>query len=167
MAGSRGKGITFFQAEKARPLDEEGMMSPARVDQSVYQELDLSPISGGSDVRVLFRSEGPDAFSLVHARFQPGYRLPRHTHSTDCLYFVVSGEAIMGNRVIPAGDGFFVRANSPYAYAAGEEGAEVLEFRASTSFDINVLDQTVERWRAIVEAATANRHRWSVPAEDS
>jgi quercetin dioxygenase-like cupin family protein len=161
------KGITFFEASKAPTLDEDGMMAPAEVNPDIYKELDLSLMSGGSDVRVLFRTEGPDAFSLVHAHFQPGYRLPRHTHSTDCLYFVLAGEAIMGNRVIRAGDGFFVRANSPYGYAAGDQGAEVLEFRGSTSFDIRVLDQTVERWRPIVAAAAANRENWSLPSEKS
>jgi len=56
-----------------------------------------------------------------------------------------------------------VKSGSPYAYAAGEQGVEVLEFRASTRFDIQVLDQTVERWRPIVDAAVANRNSWSLP----
>jgi|SRR6516164_9437927 quercetin dioxygenase-like cupin family protein len=163
MASEHRRGITFFRADASRTLDEEGMMTAARLDPSIYEELDLSPILGGSDVRVLYRGDQPDSFSLVHAKFQPGYRLPRHTHSSDCLYFVLSGEAIMGNRVIHAGDGFFVKSGSPYAYAAGEQGVEVLEFRASTRFDIQVLDQTVERWRPIVDAAVANRNSWSLP----
>lgn len=163
MVSKSRKGITFFRSEEARSLDDDGMMSPPSIDSGIYRDLDLSPIAGGSDVRVLFRGDTQDDFSLVHARFQPGYRLPRHTHSADCLYFVLSGEAIMGNRVIRAGDGFLVRADAPYSYSAGAEGVEVLEFRTSTSFDINVLDQTVERWKPIVAAALANRDRWTQP----
>ena len=152
--------MTFYRAEAARSLDEEGMMSPPEIDPAVSTTLDLSPIAAGSRVNVLFKGQGPNGFSLVHARFGPGYRLPRHSHSADCLYYVLSGEAIMGRRVMKAGDGFFVRADAPYAYEAGSEGVEVLEFRAATSFDITVFDQTVERWKPIVEAAVANHDGW-------
>src|SRR5207248_6087020 len=109
---------------------------------------------------VWFKGDGPNGFSLVYARFGAGYRLPRHSHSADCLYYVLSGEAIMGSRVLKAGDGVFVKADAPYAYQAGPEGVEVLEFRAATSFDIQVFDQTVERWKPIIEAAVANHDQW-------
>lgn len=154
------KGIAFYRAADAPSLDDDGMMIPPRIDKAVYTELDLSPLVAGQKVTVLFKGEGPDAFSLVRAQFGAGNRLPRHTHSADCLYYVVSGQAIMGNRVIEAGDGFFVAADQPYAYAAGPDGVEVLEFRNATSFDMKILDQTVERWKPIVDAAVANQGRW-------
>jgi hypothetical protein len=67
----------------------------------------------------------------------------------------------MGTRILKAGDGFFIRADAPYTYTAGPDGVEVLEFRASTGFDMKVFDQTVERWAPIVAAATAGAAAWS------
>jgi quercetin dioxygenase-like cupin family protein len=151
------KAITFFDAADAPLLDDDGIMTPPALDEAVYTTLDLTPLADGARVTVLFKSDG---FSLVHAWFGAGYRLPRHSHSADCLYYVVAGEAIMGSRVIKAGDGFFVKADQPYAYQAGPDGVQVLEFRAATSFDMQILDQTVERWKPIVDAALANHDRW-------
>jgi hypothetical protein len=66
----------------------------------------------------------------------------------------------MGNVIIRAGDGFFIRADQPYAYEAGPDGVEVLEFRTATSFDAKIFDRTVERWQPIVDAAEANHDTW-------
>lgn len=154
------RGIVFYEADRAPLLDDDGMMTPPHLDASVYTTLDLTPLSAGSKVTVLFKGDGPDGFSLVHAWFGPGYRLPRHSHSADCLYYVVAGAAIMGNRTIGAGDGFFVKADQPYAYQAGPDGVQVLEFRGATTFDMRIFDQTVERWRPLVDAALANHDRW-------
>jgi quercetin dioxygenase-like cupin family protein len=149
--------MTFYRAADAELLGDD-TMSPPTIDPSVFEELDLSPIGGGSVVDVLFKGDG---FTLIRGRFKPGYRLPRHSHSADCLYYVVSGQAIMGSRVIKAGDGFFVKADAPYAYQAGPDGAEVLEFRAATSFDMRIFDQTADAWRPVVAAAVANQARWA------
>jgi hypothetical protein len=37
----------------------------------------------------------------------------------------------------------------------------VVEFRTTTSFDMQILDQTVERWKPIVDVAVANQELWS------
>ena len=154
------RGITFYEHADAPLLDDTGMMTPPDLDPVVYTTLDFAPLAAGSRVTVLFADDAPGGFSLVHAWFGPGYRLPRHSHSADCLYYVVRGEAVMGSRRVGAGDGFFVKADQPYAYQAGPDGVEVLEFRAATSFDMRIFDQTVERWQPIVAAAQANHERW-------
>jgi hypothetical protein len=154
------KSITFYTAADAPSLDDDGIMSPPDLDESIRTNLDLTPLAAGSKVTVLFKGDGPDGMSLVHAWFGPNYRLPRHTHSADCLYFVVAGEAVMGNRVVKAGDGFFVKADQPYAYSAGPDGIQILEFRSATGFDMKVLDQTVARWQPIVDVARANHEKW-------
>jgi len=153
----RTRSMTFYRADDAELLDYD-TMSPVTIAPEVFAELDLSPIANGSVVDILFKGDG---FSLIRGRFKPGYRLPRHSHSADCLYYVVSGQAVMGNRVIGAGDGFFVKADAPYAYQAGPDGAEVLEFRAATNFDMRIFDQTPDAWRPIVAAAVANQDCWT------
>jgi len=152
--------MVFFSSTDAPSIEEDGMMSPPQIDKSIHAQLDTSPVADGQRVTVLFKGEGPTGFSLVHAWFGAGFRLPRHSHSADCLYYVLSGELVMGTRVLKAGEGFFVKADAPYTYTAGPDGVEVLEFRSATSFDMKVFDQTVERWKPIVEAAIANRDRW-------
>jgi quercetin dioxygenase-like cupin family protein len=155
------RNMLFYQGGSARSLDEDGMMGFPDIAPEVYENLDLSPIANAQQVDVLFKGDGPDGFSLVRARFAPGFKLPRHSHSADCLYYVVSGEARMGTRVLQPGDGFFIRAEAPYTYTAGPDGVEVLEFRAATSFDMKIFDKTVERWKPIVAAAAAGAAAWS------
>jgi quercetin dioxygenase-like cupin family protein len=162
----RVSAMTFYSSANAPTLDADGMMTmgPSQTDRAVWAEVDPQVLDAGSKVTVLFKGAGPDSFSLVQASFGPGYRLPRHSHSADCLYYVVSGELIMGSRVLTAGDGFFITTESPYAYTAGSDGVVVLEFRTATGFDIKVRDKTVEQWRPVIEAVKANGHLWTVAA---
>jgi quercetin dioxygenase-like cupin family protein len=138
-----------------------GLREPDRAPDRKGVAADLRLLGAGQRVRVLFKGEGADGFSLVHARFAPGYRLPRHSHSADCLYYVVSGEAHMGSRVLKPGDGFFILAEAPYAYTAGPEGVEVLEFRHATTFDIKIRDKTLEHWKPVIEAIKAHGESWA------
>ena len=154
------RAMTFFRTADAPTLIEDGIMSMPEIAPEVYTTYDLSGLVAGEETTVLFKGEGQSGFSLVKARWGRGYRLPRHTHSADCLYFVLAGEIVMGSRTLAAGDGFFVKAESPYTYTAGPDGAEVLEFRTATSFDMKITDRTVESWKPIVEALQANHEHW-------
>ncbi len=154
------KSMVFYKSADAPSLDDDGMMTPPAIDRSVYTTYDLAPMADGNRVTVLFKGDGPDGFSLVHSWFGANFQLPRHSHSTDCLYYVLSGEISMGNRLMTAGDGFFIKKDAIYAYIAGHNGAEVLEFRSATSFDMQIADKTPEHWRPIIEAVTANHEDW-------
>ena len=155
--------MTFFRTEGAPLQEDDGMMTigPMEIDPAVGKAVDWRLLSAGQRVTVPFKGEGADGFSLVHVRFAPGYRLPRHSHSADCLYYVVSGEAHMGSRVLKPGDGFFILAEVPYAYTAGPEGVEVLEFRLATTFDIKIRDKTLEHWKPVIEAVKAHGETWA------
>lgn len=155
----RARSIQFYTGEDAVPLGDE-VMAPPHIDESVWPVLRDNSTVPGQNVKLLFKGEGPDGFSLVWSWFGANFRLPRHSHDADCLYYVVSGEIRMGARVLQAGEGFLVKAGAPYTYQAGPDGVTVLEFRTATSFDMNIRDQTPERWMPIVEAVQANRERW-------
>jgi quercetin dioxygenase-like cupin family protein len=157
------RAMTFYRAEDAPTLEDDGIMTLGQmeIDPAVGEAVDLRLLNAGQHVTVLFKGEGPDGFSLVHARFEPGYRLPRHSHSADCLYYVVSGEAHMGSRVLKPGDGFFILAEAPYAYTAGPDGVEVLEFRHATTFDIKIRDKTLEHWKPVIDAIKAHGETWA------
>jgi hypothetical protein len=121
MSGTQTERLTLFDVAEAVPLAETDMMSmPTLSDPSVgWETVGEWAGSPGHVVKVLYRGEGDDGFSLVWSWFGPEYRLLRHSHSADCLYYVVRGEARLGNRVVAAGSGFFVPADAPYAYSAG------------------------------------------------
>ena len=128
-------------------------------------------IAPGSAVTPLIWQGGPDGMSLVHAWFGPHFPLFRHSHPAhgDCLYYVVSGQAIIGNRVLKAGDGFFVPNGMPYKYRAGPEGFEVLEFRAGGGVagapSMKLEESSVESIRRIAETAREHHHEWVAPRQ--
>jgi hypothetical protein len=153
-------GIVLFDAPEGAPnLHDTGMMSMPTLDPPADDQLMEWALSGGHVVKVLFRQEGDDGMSLVWSWFGPNYVLPRHSHDADCLYYVVAGEARLGNRVVPAGAGFFVPSGAPYAYAAGPEGIQILEFRGVSSFDMQITE-SLPRWDRIVETVRANADTW-------
>jgi hypothetical protein len=62
--------------------------------------------------------------------------------------------------VIREGEGFFVPDGAPYAYSAGPEGVEVLEFRAVSTFDMQITE-SLARWAKMVETSRAHRDAWA------
>ena len=158
------KGISFFGGPEASPeLYESGIMSLPTMDPEAPDQLVEWALSGGHVVKTLFQHEGDEGMSLVWSWFGPNYALPRHSHSADCLYYVVAGEAHLGNRVVPAGSGFFVPADAPYAYTAGPEGIQILEFRGVSSFDMKITEK-LGRWDAIVDVVRENKDTWAEEA---
>ena len=150
----------IFKAVDAPRLDDTGMMSapeflpdshPEALENSSYRE----KAGAAQEVTVPYCRESEDGetgMSLLLGDFGPGFTVWRHTHSLDCLYYIVAGEAHMGSRVLGPGDGFFVPANQPYGYTAGPEGVKVLEIRNGTSFDMKVLEKDMGRYVEKAEA---------------
>lgn len=158
-----GRRLSFFGREAERDAHDTPMMRPPELDDAARDALPEFRAAGGSEITLLFGDpESPDdgGMSLVRARFEPGYPLPRHSHSVDCLYYVVAGELHMGNRVVAAGEGFFVPAEAPYGYSAGPEGVELLEFRGCSAFDSRIRE-TDAGWGRILEAVREHRDRWA------
>ncbi len=159
------RGIKLFHGRDAVPLADSGAMAAPVFDPGDMKALaDDGPrsptVALGIADTLVFRGEGHDGSSLVRAWLAPHYVLPRHTHSGDCLYYIVEGSITMGSQQLGAGDGFFVPSDAPYAYEAGPEGAVVLEFRAQTSFDIKFTGGQLERWRRMAVVAEEHGDRW-------
>ncbi|WP_045878618.1 cupin [Pseudofrankia sp. DC12] len=149
-----------FRLAEAPLLHETGMMSmPVLTPEAPEQFLEWA-MGGGQVVRVLFGDPESGGTSLVWSRFSPGYVLPRHSHSADCLYYVARGELRMGNTVLGEGDGFFQPADRPYTYTAGPDGVEVLEFRTTSPFDMRITE-SLAGWGRVVDAVRANRDDWA------
>lgn len=154
--------IRIFRAAEAPDLLETDIM---RMEAPPPERAPLAGVFReaaqlGTTTRVLFRDPRPNGFSLVYAWFKSNYPLPVHSHDSDCLYYVVSGELVFGAQVLKAGDGLFVPANAPYAYNAGPEGVEVIEFRNVTEFDFLVRPSTLPRWERAAAICQANLEHW-------
>ena len=80
--------------------------------------------------------------------FDPPERAP-HLHETDVMS--------MPTLDPPAPDQMMEGA--PYAYTAGAEGVQVLEFRGVGSFDMQITE-SLPRWDRIVEGVRANSEAW-------
>jgi quercetin dioxygenase-like cupin family protein len=152
----RGKMVIFHGAG-APTLADSGMSTGrSHVADEPIEEFFSEAVMESFSSAVPFRQEGPDGFSLVSLDFPPGAILPRHSHSADCLYYIVSGGIEMGKRELGPGDGFFVPEDQPYGYRAGSEGVLLLEFRHSTAFDTIFHEKNPARFRAKVEASLAD-----------
>jgi hypothetical protein len=158
--------LTLFDFDDAVPLAETDMMSTPTMTAPAPEQMLEWATAPGHDVRVLFRQDDDHGCSLVWAWFGPHYALPRHSHSADCLYYVVKGEAHLGSRVVSAGSGFFVPADAPYAYQAGPEGIEILEFRGATSFDMKI-SESLPRWDRILDGMREHRDTWAAASPAS
>lgn len=162
--GSRRQGIEIFDGPMQAPsVFDLGMMTMPTMEPEAPEELMEWAFAGGNLVRTLFHRDGDPPMTLVWAWFGPDLILPRHSHDADCLYVVLTGELVLGNRRIGPGGGFFVPADAPYAYRAGPEGVQVLEFRNAMAFDMHITE-SMGRWERIVEVARENGERWQAEA---
>ncbi len=154
--GSDRKRITFFDGSPAAGLGE--LMSPAVYEPGVLEKVGsrLPSLAAVLTTTVLF-SSGTDGFSLVQLEARGGAVLPTHHHDLDCLYYVVEGEIRIGSRTLASGAGFFVPANTRYAYEAGPDGAKVIEFRASSRFGMTITETSEAKWDRLLTAA--ERHQ--------
>lgn len=163
--GEKRRGISIFRAKDSVDLGDSDFMAMPQMSAetgAAFGESLASGLGEGGTVKVLVR-QGPDegGFSLVHLWFKANYPLVRHTHDVDCLYYVLSGAAVMGSQTLRPGDSFFVPANAPYRYNAGPDGVEILEIRHGVErFDMKIPDASPEQWSAMKETSAANRDRW-------
>lgn len=136
----------IFRACDAVDYSEEGPMSPlpmSDVELEGSARLSENGFLDGSTIKLLYSRPG---MSLTYCWFKSGFPLPQHSHSADCLYFIVTGTLKIGNEELGAGDGFFLGTDVPYSYVPGKGGVEVLEFRTSDKFDFHMLAKSKNYW---------------------
>lgn len=147
--GAVAPGIEESGVEKHRP----GGSAPPSHMLNALADLE----DHGYSHRVLFTANG---MSLLHLWFKSGFALPRHSHDTDCLYFVVAGTLRIGTAELAHGDGFFVGADVPYTYTAGPEGVEVLEFRSAEQFYLDLMTDNPAYWQKFIDTMKAKQGVW-------
>jgi quercetin dioxygenase-like cupin family protein len=139
--------VSAMYAEPAAPANLEGW---PKVQAAGYNE--------GHETKLLFSAPG---FSLTYVWFKSGLPLPRHSHNVDCLYYIIAGSLRLGTQQLGPGDGFFIGADAPYAYVPGEQGVEVLEYRAADRFSIKFRADNLEFWTRAAEEIRRRRETWA------
>ncbi len=148
--------LTIFYGADAPDLADADMSTGRRhVADEPLDDFFSEAIVADFKGMVPFRQASPDGFSLVRLDVPPGAILPRHSHSAACLYYIVSGQVVLGSRELGPEDGFFAPPDRPYGYRVGPEGAVVLEFRHSTAFDTTFTEPDPAAFRARAEASLA------------
>lgn len=158
---ARARPIRIFQGE-GKPLADDMMYPVAMVESVVagFKPAIDAGLDNGHKLRCLLRSEGPDGSSLCRAWLKSGFVTPRHSHDSDCTYFVLAGTLIMGATIIGPGGGVFVPANSVYFLEAGPSGVEVLEFRPLSRFNVSYRGNSSSHWTRFKEAVVENVAKW-------
>ncbi len=138
--------FAIFRARDAVDYAEGGPMwvePMSETEMAGSQALTEAGFLDGAKVKLLYSRPG---MSLTYCWFKSGYPLPRHSHSAECLYFIVAGTLRIGTEDLGPGDGFFLGSNVPYSYVPGDRGVEVLEFRTSNAFDFKMLANNPDYW---------------------
>jgi len=164
-AGTRRKRMRMFRGDS--PADHErNHLTVEGMDEGViagFAKLQACGAVAGLAERTsrLFADEDDEAgLSLVKVWFKSGNNLPRHSHSSDCLYYIIGGEARMGATTLKKGDGVFIPANQAYTLEAGPDGVELLEFRAATRYNIFYKGNDEAHWERIAEGYRTRADLW-------
>jgi hypothetical protein len=125
--------------------------------------------ASGTSSTVLLWQEPPGGMSLVHVWFGANFPLFRHSHPAygDCLYYVINGELIMGERHLKAGGGMFVPNGHPYRFTAGPAGVELLEFRAGGGIKgapgLKMEERSLDAIQKLIDQHHVQRPHWKQP----
>jgi mannose-6-phosphate isomerase-like protein (cupin superfamily) len=167
MAGTaqRRRGIKLYPGSHGVETGTLDFRGEAKIDPVTKEHLgELQAEGWGSGVlsTTLFcQSEEEGGFSMILVWAKPNYPLPRHNHFSDCIYFVVSGSATMGNRTLRPGDAFYAPNGANYQYTAGPDGMEVLEVRRGvTQIGTEIAAEPPAVWERWKELIVANREQW-------
>ena len=150
----------IFRTSEAPSLEQCGQMAMVGMTPEIAghaQQLMQEGFADSYDTRLVFSSP---SMSLTYAWFKSGYPLPRHSHDSDCLYYVMAGSIQFGNQTLGKGDGFLLPAGMPYAYVAGPDGVELLEFRGTDTFNFKWLTSGPAFWESALKTVQAKRGEW-------
>jgi mannose-6-phosphate isomerase-like protein (cupin superfamily) len=160
MADTEAVKFQIFRAADAKDLMEEGCMSIEPITALQREGMDKLVAAGlldGDEVKVLVNIPG---FSLTHVWLKKDYPLPLHSHDADCLYYIIAGSVRLGTETLGARDSFFIPTGVTYNYKTGPDGAELLEFRHATHFNLVNLAKGAAFWERATEIAANSRADW-------
>ena len=108
--------MKIYRAADAPGLVESGCMPMAPMSEEQAEGIKRLVDAGyieGDEIKVLVDMPG---FALTHAWLKKDYPLMRHSHDSDCMYYIVAGTLRMGKEELGPMDSFFVPAGTASSY---------------------------------------------------
>jgi len=155
------KPFEVFRRSDYRDYGEPGLQEIVDPSPTMAAALGQFVRDGGEAGQKVQMAYARPGMSLTHVWFKSGYPLPLHSHSGDCLYYIVAGSIRVGRDELGPGDGFFVSSDVPYTYETGPNGAEVLEFRATDKMDIRFIARDQASWTKTVDKLRERGPAWA------
>ena len=159
-AGDPKSKFAVFRRSEMVDFDASEIMSsspPTETELAGSKRAVEQGVMKGAKNDLIFAGGG---FSLARVWFKSGFPLPRHSHDTACLYYITAGSLRIGTEELGPGDGFLVGADVPYTYTPGDNGVELLEFRAADEFGIRMLADNPAFWDRAIATATERQDKW-------
>jgi hypothetical protein len=160
-AEQKAPSFEIYRGAEAKDYGAHNVMSMDDLTPAIAEGLGHYMIgpddAHGQIVELVYAAPG---FSLSKVWFKSGFPLPLHSHTSDCLYYILAGSLKFGEEVLGPGDGFFVGSDVPYTYTAGPEGVEVLEFRDTEKLNIRFMARNKTFWEKAGQKIAANRETW-------
>ena len=76
------------------------------------------------------REMGSDTVpQLIELQYEPNSEIQLHAHDEDEIIFVLRGMMYFGPRAVPPGSSIYVAGGTLYAFRAGAQGLQILNFR--------------------------------------
>jgi hypothetical protein len=157
----------IYRAAAAPGLVESGCMSIEPMTELQQAGIKKAVGAGyleGDEIKILTDLPG---FSLAYAWLKNEYPLSRHSHDSDCMYYVIAGSLQLGTETLGPRDSFFVPANVPYTYCPGPDGVEVLEIRHNPDFNFLNLSGNQSFWDRAAETCSRNLEGWKTAVRPS
>lgn len=161
------KPFEIFRATEYRDYGEHNLMELVDTGPVILEALGEFEREGGGAGQTVRMAYSRPGMSLTHVWFKSGYPLPLHSHTGDCLYYLLAGSIRVGTETLGPGDGFFVGSDVPYTYETGPDGAEVLEFRATDWMNIRFMAKGKAAWDKTVGKLKAQRESWETEVPPS
>ena len=150
----------LYRGTDAKDYGEHNVQRVDGITPTIAEGLSHYGTEGGSKGQIVQLLYGAPGFSLTKVWFKSGFPLPLHSHSSDCLYYILAGSLQVGTEELGPGDGFFVGSDVPYTYTAGPEGVEVLEFRDTNELNIRFMARNKAFWEKAGNKISERREIW-------
>jgi hypothetical protein len=158
--GGETPKFAIFRGAEARDYAEHNLMGIDDMSPAVAEGLSHFARTGNGDGQVVQLVYAHPGLSLTYVWFKSGYPLPLHSHTAECLYYIIGGSLRMGDQELGIGNGFFVATDVPYTYTPGPEGVEVLEFRTTDRLNIRFMAKNMTAWAKTAKALKALSPGW-------
>ena len=113
--------VRFHNSEEKNWQTVRSLAVPETLDRFSEKEL--------SSTLYIHEEGTSNSLQLIEVKYLPGVLIDRHAHNESGIYYVLSGELMVGSRAMGPGSSVFISSQTLYGLKAGPQGAHFLAFR--------------------------------------